>query len=99
MLTDFQRSIIFGVTPDRRCVGIKIFPAPLQMDENENMSVELEDYVHRSVEQAIKLKQDVDCGLCAVEQNDKIDLYPSTACVDPEYIISSRVKRKNSLNI
>lgn len=66
------------------------------MDENENMSVELEDYVDRCVEQAIQLKQEVDCGLCAVEENKKIDLYPSAACVDPEYIIRSRVKRKNS---
>lgn len=96
LLTDFQRTIIFGVTPNRRCVGIKIFPEPLQMDENENMSVELEDYIDRCVEQAIKLKQEVDCGLCAVEENKKIDLYPSAACVDPEYIIRSRVKRKNS---
>lgn len=67
------------------------------MDENENTSIELEDYVDRCVEQAIKLKQEVDCGLCAVEENEKIDLYPSTGYVDAEYIIRSRVKRKKSL--
>lgn len=86
-------AILYAATPKDKCVGIKLFTEPCQLDENDNVAMdELESYVDHCVEKALDLKTSVECGICDINKNNHIDLNPSTSCVNIESFIALRAK-------
>lgn len=75
------------MTSNHLCVGIKVFPEPCRLDENENMSAELEELVDRCVEEALSRREKTtELGLRDIKDTE---LQPLTPSVSPEIIINS----------
>lgn len=75
------------MTSNHLCVGIKVFPEPCRLDENENISAELEEHVDRCVEKALSRREKT-TGLKFCDIKDT-DLHLSTSRVSSETIINS----------
>lgn len=87
---EYKNALLFAITPNSKCVGIKIFSNNEKSVENNNIT--LENYIDESIISAIELKSSIENGRCDIEQCDEIVLKTPTTFIDAESLIRSRTK-------
>ncbi|XP_055308221.1 uncharacterized protein LOC129572303 [Sitodiplosis mosellana] len=87
---EYQHGLLFAVTQENKCVGVRLFSNNGQSNENSN--IRLDNYIDQSVKRAIELKSSVEDGRCDFERNREIVLSTSTKFTDTESLIRSRTK-------
>lgn len=88
----FDDAMIFAITPNKRCVGIIVFPESYDSDINGNVQDDLEG----CIASAIELKESIEYGtlMCDIKQHPRIIQNPDTSGVDMQSLVQLRAQSK-----
>lgn len=94
---EFKDALLLSITPDNKCVGIKVFSKPyrLYIDEIDCISNSFENYIDQCVESATELKSSIENGFYDIGRNERIIVDPSARWTNSEFLIRMRSDGKN----
>lgn len=91
---DYQHGLLFAVTLDKNCVGVRLFSKNIQ-----NFDERLDKYIDESLKKAIELKSLIEDGRCDIGSNREIVQNSSSTFTDSESLIRSRSKCEDNIYI
>lgn len=86
-----------AVTSDKNCVGVRLFPKNIQI--NENSDARLDKYIDQSLKRALELKSLIEDGRCDIASNSDIVQNSFSKFTDSESLIRTRSKSKDKIYI
>lgn len=91
---EFQDALLYAVTPEKKCVGIKIFAESDSKIEFDSTGFEC--FIDLSVKSAIELKTSIENGqICDINKNKQIISNPIDGkYTDSEFLIRTRLNGK-----
>lgn len=91
-MKDLRDTVIFAVTPQKKCVGIKVFSEPFQSKDINTLSTTFENNLNQCIESAFELKSFVENG--DINADRRIIQNPPIENLSREILVRSHLERK-----